>query len=97
MRQALLFGAGLIGALLAQPSTALASMPTPRTIVGCVIQGVFTSDDGYVIRARGEGFRDYDLGRFEGRRIRVRGMLSPGDLLVVSGQPRMLGPCRMQR
>lgn len=75
-------------------AAAFASMPVPRTITGCVSGGVFTSDDGYVIRARGPGFADYDLSRFEGRRILVRGMLSPGDLFAVKRAPRDLGPCR---
>jgi hypothetical protein len=84
-------------AIVAVASTAHASMPVPRTITGCVIEGAFTSDDGYLIRAKRAGFEDYDLGGFEGRRIRVRGMLSPGDLFVVKGRPRDLGSCRRPR
>ena len=83
------------GMLAAHP--ALASRPVPRTITGCVSGGVLTSDNGYVIRARGPGFREYDLSRFEGRRIVVRGMLSPGDLFAVKSRPRDLGPCRRPR
>ena len=91
-------GAALIaagGLMYAAP--ALASRPVPRTIVGCVSGGTFTSDDGYVIRATGPNFEDYDLGRFEGRRISVRGMLSPGDRFAVKSRPRDLGPCRGPR
>ncbi|MEI2734700.1 MAG: hypothetical protein V9G24_07715 [Rhodoblastus sp.] len=71
-----------------------ASRPVPRTITGCVSGGVFTSENGYVIRAMGPEFQDYDLSRFEGRRIRVHGMLTPGDRFRVKSRPRDLGPCR---
>lgn len=91
-------GAALAAAtIFAGASAAQASMPVPRTITGCVVGGAFASDDGYLIRAKRAGFEDYDLRGFEGRRIRVRGMLSPGDLFVVKGRPRDLGPCRGQR
>lgn len=91
-------GAALIAAgVLMCAAPALASRPVPRTITGCVSGGTFTSDDGYVIRAKGANFEDYDLGRFEGRRISVRGMLSPGDLFAVKGRPRDLGPCHRPR
>lgn len=96
MRAALRVALIAAGAL-AGGAQALASMPVPRTITGCVIGGVFTSDNGYVIRARGPGFAEYDLSRFEGRRIVVRGMLSPGDLFAVKRAPRDLGPCRRPR
>ncbi len=72
-------------------------MPVPRTIAGCVEGNVFTSDDGYVIRPRQNGTEDYDLSRFEGRRIKARGMLLPGDLFHLKGRPRDLGPCRKPR
>ncbi|MCB1537181.1 MAG: hypothetical protein KDJ44_21360 [Rhodoblastus sp.] len=97
-RRMMIVGAAVIAAdVLACGAPALASRPVPRTITGCVNGGVFTSDDGYVIRARGPGFREYDLSRFEGRRIVVRGMLSPGDLFAVKGAPRDRGPCRNPR
>lgn len=87
----------IVSATVALAATAEASRPVPRTITGCVSAGVFTSDDGYVIRARGAGFEEYDLSRFEGRRISVQGMLSPGDLFAVKRRPRDLGPCRRPR
>ena len=97
-RRMTIVGAAVIAAgVVACWSPALASRPVPRTITGCVSGGVFASDDGYVIRARGPGFREYDLSRFEGRRIVVRGMLSPGDLFAVKSRPRDLGPCRRSR
>ncbi|MBX3527972.1 MAG: hypothetical protein KF904_17360 [Rhodoblastus sp.] len=97
-RRTMIVGAAVIAAgVLACGAPALASRPVPRTITGCVSGGVFTSDQGYVIRARGPGFAEYDLSRFEGRRIVVRGMLSPGDLFAVKSRPRDLGPCRRPR
>ena len=97
-RRMMIVGAAVIAAgVLACGAPALASRPVPRTITGCVSGGVFTSDQGYVIRARGPGFAEYDLSRFEGRRIVVRGMLSPGDLFAVKSRPRDLGPCRRPR
>lgn len=86
----------IAGALFVSASAADASRPVPRTITGCVVGGTFTSDDGYVIQAK-SGYEDYDLGPFEGRRIRAKGMLSPGDRFQVKGRPRDLGPCRSPR
>ena len=86
----------IAGAILASASAAHASRPVPRTIVGCVVDGTFTSDDGYVIQAK-NGFEDYDLSPFEGRCISVKGMLSPGDRFQVERRPRDLGPCRGAR
>jgi len=91
-------GAALaVAAMLAQGTTAEASRPVPRTITGCVSGGELTSDDGYAIRVMGAGFEDYDLARFEGRRIRIRGMLSPGDRFAIEGRPQNIGPCRGPR
>jgi len=90
-------GAALAAAAIAQATTAEASRPVPRTITGCVSGGELTSDDGYAIRVMGAGFEDYDLHRFEGRRIRIRGMLSPGDRFAIKGRPQNLGPCRGPR
>ena len=91
-------GAALsVAAVLAQATTAEASRPVPRTITGCVSGGELTSDDGYVIRVMGAGFEDYDLARFEGRRVRIRGMLSPGDRFAIEGRPQNIGPCRGPR
>lgn len=90
-------GALLAACVVMQAGAVHASRPVPRTIEGCVTQGVFTSDDGYVIRVRQDGFEAFDLAPFEGRRIRARGMLLPGDLFHLRGRPRDLGPCRDRR
>lgn len=87
------FGAAL-AALLATTPVAEASRPVPRAIAGCVAGGVLTSDDGYPIRLRAAGGAPIDLSRYEGRRIRARGLLSPGDIFVIRGRPLLLGPCR---
>lgn len=81
-------------ALLATASMAEASRPVRKTITGCVSSGRLTSDNGYYIRVRESfGGPELDLGRYNGRRIRVRGLLSPGDRFVIESGPDVLGPC----
>jgi hypothetical protein len=40
---------------------ALASAPVPKTFVGCVANGVYTNEDGYVIRIHQSGGALMDL------------------------------------
>jgi hypothetical protein len=80
-----------IGALL-QP--ALASAPVRKTIVGCVSNGAFTSEDGYVITLYQRSGRLLDLSRWQNMRLRAAGALLPGDNFYVDGTPTVLGPCR---
>lgn len=78
-------------------SSADASRPVPRTVTGCVIHGTFT--DGqytYSVRSRsGARIVETDLKRWEGQRIRIRGSLLPGDILIETSI-RVLSPnCRV--
>lgn len=71
-----------------------ASEPVRRTLVGCVTNGEFITSDGYSIRPRHADGREFDLRRFEGRKIRIVGDLLPGDVLIVKRLPRDTGPCK---
>lgn len=74
---------------LAAADLSWASRPVPRTITGCVIEGILHSSDGYEIRTR-----DLSLEPYEGKRIQVRGSLLPGDILYVEpGSVKVLGKC----
>ena len=84
-------------ALLALPlagTTATASRPVPRTLQGCVINGVFITHDGYPIRARDSRHQPLDLSAYEGMEIRYSGSLLPGDVFYGKDRPVILGPCR---
>lgn len=66
------------------PTESRASKPVPRTVTGCVIKGELVGDP-YVYSVRrqsSDGLAPYDLAPHEGRRIRVKGYLLPGDVLV---------------
>lgn len=85
----------LIVAWFSVVGVAQASMPVRRTITGCVVKGTLISDDGYQIRVRRTlGGPALDLRRYEGRRISVGGLLSPGDVFVLHSGPAALGACR---
>lgn len=84
-------------ALVALPcpdTTAIASRPVPRTLQGCVINGVFITHDGYPIRTRNARHQPFDLRAYEGMEIRYSGALLPGDVFYGKGRPIILGPCR---
>lgn len=74
---------------------ALASKPVPRTVSGCVVNGIFVSTDGYHIRPMDANFREVDLLPFEGLRVTISGDLLPGDALIVKTPPRASGPCEI--
>lgn len=76
-----------------------ASRPVERTVVGCVMNGNLYSirqggsaDAGpvaYLLRVEG-----LDLDPYEGRTVRVRGMLSPGDRFRANPRTlRVMGRC----
>ena len=90
-----MIGAKLLSGLSAvlAASAAMASQPVPRTIDGCIGDGAFTSRDGYEITVVARGGAPFDLRRYEGRRLRIRGDLLPGDNLILTAPPRDLGPC----
>ncbi len=86
-----LFLALAFAALVVLP--ALASQPVPRVMVGCVTDGAFISSDGYHIQPHRSGGTAVDLSRYEGRRLRIKGNLLPGDVLILNARPEDLGPC----
>ncbi len=75
-----------------QPASA--SAPVPKAIVGCVSNGTFTSESGYVIKLRRRPGELMNLSRWNGMRLRVTGNLLPGDDLYLTGSPAVLGRCR---
>ena len=83
-----------IAAALAGLATAAgASIPVPKTYQGCVRNGAYVVEP-YVIRLFDLHRRQFDLRRYEGMRLWVRGDLAPGDIFFVREGPRVLGPCR---
>ena len=59
-----------------------ASRPVKMTVTACVIGGQLTSGL-YTYRVRrNAGSADISLERYERKRIRVRGYLLPGDILI---------------
>lgn len=95
MRSGAVLQAAVLG-LLAGP-IAEASQPVPRAVTGCVIQGTFTDGQySYKVRSRsGDRIVEMNLTRWEGRKIRIRGSLLPGDILI-AGSIRVISPdCRL--
>jgi hypothetical protein len=79
-----------------------ASLPVPKTLTGCVIDGSFYSVDDEVSEATGKRssvvyritVREMDLTPYEGKKIRVQGHLLPGDRFTPDPSSlRVLGPC----
>ena len=73
---------------------AIASKPVPKTIVGCVANGIFVSSDGYEIHPRTADGRAIDLRPFEGHQVTISGDLLPGDAFIVKEPLADSGPCR---
>jgi hypothetical protein len=73
---------------------AAASKPVPKTIVGCVANGIFVSSDGYEIHPRNADGQAVDLRPFEGHQVTISGDLLPGDAFIVKKPPADSGPCR---
>ena len=66
---------------------AVASKPVPKTIVGCVANGIFVSSDGYEIRPSNADGREFDLRPFEGHQVTISGDLLPGDAFILKKPP----------
>ena len=67
-----LVSAAIAMAALAAPP-AQASRPVPRTITGCVTNGVLTSDDGYRISPMQKNHQPMPLAAYNGKRISAAG------------------------
>lgn len=90
---------GLITALAAATALAciapsFASKPVPKTIVGCVANGIFVSSDGYEIHPRNADGQAADLRPFEGHQVTISGDLLPGDAFILKKPPVDSGPCK---
>jgi hypothetical protein len=80
-------------ALLA-PAPAGATLPYRVEMVGCVIEGFLFGESGHALVPRhGRSDRDYGLGPFEGQQLALEGWLYPGDLIRLTAEPRVVGPC----
>ncbi len=86
---AVLAAAGFVGI-----APAVASKPVPKTIVGCVANGIFVSSDGYEIRPSNADGREFDLRPFEGHQVTISGDLLPGDAFILKKPPVDSGPCK---
>ncbi|SRR6266508_6273069 len=83
----------LLSFAILQPAEA--SRPVRKTIIGCVTDGVFTSEDGYVIRIRQcRSGRPLDLSGWQNKRLQVTGDLLPADNFFLVTRPVVLGRCR---
>ena len=78
---------------VATSQPALASLPVPKTYIGCVLNGVFKNEDGYVIRIRQPGGALMDLSQWEKKMLRISGSLLPGDNFYLSAAPVVVAPC----
>ncbi|MBI3705408.1 MAG: hypothetical protein HY244_16545 [Rhizobiales bacterium] len=78
----------------AQWQPALASTPVPRIFVGCVSNGVYTNEDGYVIRIHQSGGALLNLSQWEKKMLRISGNLLPGDNFYLTAAPVVVGPCK---
>lgn len=79
---------------LAGIGPAVASKPVPKTIVGCVANGIFVSSDGYDIRPMYADWKEVDLRPFEGHQVTISGDLLPGDAFIVKKPLADSGPCK---
>lgn len=73
---------------------AFASAPVRKTVVGCVSNGAFRSESGYIIKLRQRPGELMDLSRWNGKRLRISGHLLPGDNFYLRAAPVVLGLCR---
>jgi hypothetical protein len=74
----------MLCAMLLVPGVARASLPVSFTVIGCVRAGVFVSEKytfNFGSDVEGAGWRPKSLLAYEGKTIRIDGMLSPGDHL----------------
>ena len=68
-----------------------ASAPIAAKLTACVLDGVVITTDGAPITLTGP--HHIDLAAYAGKKIRLAGSLSPGDLFSPSADPDVLGAC----
>lgn len=89
---------------LAEAYLSLASMPVDVTMTGCVQEGTFTTEEtdygthkvkaGYLIRVVDKERRPIDLKGYNGKRIIIKGYITPGDYLFADPSSiRQIGKC----
>lgn len=67
-----------------------AGKPTPYEFQGCVLNGRMLSEEGYQFHP----FRPFKAARYEGKKIRVNGLLTSGDYYRVDEETlQVLGNC----
>jgi hypothetical protein len=106
VKRVLTFCLVMLAFSLSLPVSAPASKPFTETLEGCVIKGVFYSVEKnvatkagpltqvYRMEAQKPDFSPYDLSAYEGKKIRVRGRLHPGDIFQPDPKTlEVLGPC----
>ncbi|MCX7313228.1 MAG: hypothetical protein WCG92_19175 [Hyphomicrobiales bacterium] len=84
---------GLVCFACAMAHPAQASAPVHKTIVGCVSNGIFTSDSGYVIKLRERSGGLMISSGMQNRRLQVTGNLLPGDNFYIDRPPIVVGRC----
>jgi hypothetical protein len=74
----------MLAILLLMSGAARASLPVSFTVTGCVREGVFISRQykfNFGSHVEGVGWKPKSLLAYEGKTIRIDGMLMPGDYL----------------
>ena len=94
MKRIFVFTIAISAAGVAALQPVLASAPVPKTFVGCVANGVYTNDDGYVIRIHRSGGVLLNLSQWEKKKVRITGNLLPGDNFYLTAAPVVVGPCK---
>lgn len=87
----------VIGCIFLTGAAGLASKPVNRKSVGCVINGkvysIYNSDTVYRYRLP----NSFNLKPYEGKKVELEGMLSPGDHFAPKRKTlKVLGPCDRQ-
>jgi len=85
--------------MLTAPSPSPASRPVPRTLTGCVMNGVlYTVHKSHQKGVKPTVYRikvhDFDLTHYEGSKIRLKGNLLPGDNFYPNPKTlKVMGAC----
>ena len=83
--------------LMVGASSTFASRPVKKIVTACVVGGELTSGP-YTYRVRRDvGSAEVDLKPYEGKRMRVRGYLLPGDILIANAIEVVANDCPAPR